>query len=158
MAAVESALPPGAEAIPAALHAGFVSRLVAFAIDLVVLAVAITASSWFISTVDALLRPWARVDLTIGVVAAIPVIVVAYFAGLWRLAGQTVGKWLLGIAVVTADGKRVSIGRGLLRLVGYVVSALPFYAGFLWVLVDPQRRALHDRLARTHVIYVDRSS
>lgn len=136
--------------------AGFVSRLIALAIDLVVLAVAVSVTHWFIATLDALLRPWARVDLSALIVAAIPLVVIAYFVGLWRLSGQTVGKWLLGLRVVSVDGGRVRIGRGLARLGGYVVSALPLYAGFLWVLVDPQRRALHDRLARTRVIYVDR--
>jgi uncharacterized RDD family membrane protein YckC len=36
-----------------------------------------------------------------------------------------------------------------------VVSALPCYLGFLWIL-GPQRRGWHDRLAGTEVVYVAR--
>lgn len=47
----------------------------------------------------------------------------------------------------------MTLRRAVLRLVGYLLSALPFYLGFLWVM-GPRRMAWHDRLARTQVIYV----
>jgi uncharacterized RDD family membrane protein YckC len=34
------------------------------------------------------------------------------------------------------------------------VSLLPAGLGFAWVLVDPERRAWHDRLSRTRVVMV----
>jgi uncharacterized RDD family membrane protein YckC len=34
------------------------------------------------------------------------------------------------------------------------LSAIPLCAGFLLVLVDDRRRALHDRLVRTVVVHV----
>jgi uncharacterized RDD family membrane protein YckC len=40
-------------------------------------------------------------------------------------------------------------------LAGYLLSALPFYLGFLWIL-GPERRGFHDRLAGTEVIYARR--
>lgn len=119
-----------------------------------VLAIVISSARWFLATIDQVLRPWARFDPSALLLSVIPLIIAVYFVGLWRLSGQTVGKWLLGIRVVSADGGPVSLGRAMLRLVGYLLSALPLYAGFLWVLIDPQRRALHDRLARTFVVYL----
>jgi uncharacterized RDD family membrane protein YckC len=34
------------------------------------------------------------------------------------------------------------------------LSAIPLCAGFLMILVDRRRRALHDRIVRTVVVYV----
>ena len=73
----------------------------------------------------------------------------------WRFGGQTPGKWLLGLRVVALGGGRVGIGRAALRFAGYLLSALPFYLGFLWVL-GPERRGFHDRLAGTEVVYTRR--
>ena len=43
----------------------------------------------------------------------------------------------------------------MLRCFAYLLSALPFYLGFLWML-GPQRRGWHDKLADTEVVYVAR--
>jgi len=40
----------------------------------------------------------------------------------------------------------------LRRLAWAVVSWLPLGLGYLWILVDPQRRAWHDRLSGTRVV------
>lgn len=133
--------------------AGFVSRLIAGMIDIVVIAAVLTGANWFLTTVEELMRPWSQTDLSSALVAAAPVIVVAYFVVLWRLTGQTVGKRLLGLRVVSVDGGRLKLGRALIRVAGYVLSAVPLYAGYLQILFDPQRRALHDRLSRTAVVY-----
>lgn len=133
--------------------AGFVSRLAAGAIDIVVIAGVLTAANWFLTTVEDLMRPWSNTDINSVLIAAAPLIVIAYFVVLWRLTGQTVGKRVLGLRVVSVEGGRIKLGRAIVRVAGYVLSAVPLYAGYLQILVDPQRRALHDRLARTAVVY-----
>jgi uncharacterized RDD family membrane protein YckC len=92
------------------------------------------------------------VNLATLVVLSAPFLVAFYNVAFWRLRGQTPGKWLLGIRVTPTGGGKLRLGRAVLRLVGYLFSALPFYLGFLWIL-GPQRRGLHDRLAGTEVIY-----
>jgi len=73
--------------------------------------------------------------------------------------GWTVGKGLLGLRVIMADGAPLSwtaaIARNLLR----VVDILPFgYAlGLLSCLVDPHGRRLGDLAAGTLVIHTQRS-
>jgi uncharacterized RDD family membrane protein YckC len=42
----------------------------------------------------------------------------------------------------------------VLRVPALLLSAIPFFAGFLMILVDGRRRALHDHLVGTVVIYV----
>jgi uncharacterized RDD family membrane protein YckC len=133
--------------------AGFVSRLFAFSIDIAFIVSATHAAAWFVRTLETLFRRYARIDYAALVAAGLPLITALYNIGCWTLTGRTPGKWIMGLRVVRRDGRRVTLNQATLRLFGYVLSALPLYAGFLWVLVDPRRRAWHDRLAGTRVIY-----
>lgn len=139
--------------VDAAEAAGVVTRAAAMVVDLVLLAVAITATAWFVDAVEDLVRPYRDVDLGAFVIAAAPVIAIAYFVVGWVLFGQTVGKALLGLRVVDRGGGALRPATALARVLAYVVSALPLYLGFVWVMVDPGRRAWHDRLAGTRVVY-----
>jgi uncharacterized RDD family membrane protein YckC len=86
-------------------------------------------------------------------VFAIPFIIGLYYVGLWALVGATIGKGLLGLRVVRADGYPPTIGRSLIRFIGYGLSAIVFFLGYIWVLFDNEHRAWHDDLAGTWVIY-----
>jgi uncharacterized RDD family membrane protein YckC len=44
------------------------------------------------------------------------------------------------------------LGTAILRLIGYLLSTVLLFAGFLMIAFDRQRRALHDRLADTLVV------
>ena len=68
--------------------------------------------------------------------------------------GQTLGKMLAGLQVVTGDGERIGLGPAMSRAGGYLVSALPAGLGFLPAFFSPDRRALHDRIAHTKVVMV----
>jgi uncharacterized RDD family membrane protein YckC len=73
-------------------------------------------------------------------------------------AGQTVGKQLLGIRVVDRAGGRVTLAALLVReVVGKVLLGTLTFGVFglfsaLCVLIDGERRALHDRMAGTLVV------
>ena len=87
-------------------------------------------------------------DLLLTVVLPLAVITAC-----WARLGATPGKFLLGLKVVDAkSGGPPAWRQAALRAAGYVLSALPLYAGFLWALADREGRALHDRLARTRVV------
>jgi uncharacterized RDD family membrane protein YckC len=75
-----------------------------------------------------------------------------YFIVMTALFGQTIGKMIAGIRVVRSNGGRVSYARSFIRLVGYVVSGVLLFAGFLWIIWDPERQGWHDMLADTVVI------
>lgn len=75
-----------------------------------------------------------------------------YTSVLHARCGQTVGKLLLGVAVVGEDGRPLSIGAALLRHLAYALSALPFGFGFLMAALRRDRRALHDLLAASRVV------
>jgi uncharacterized RDD family membrane protein YckC len=76
-----------------------------------------------------------------------------YFVGFNTLRGATPGKHIFGLRVLGADGSRLTLGRAALRQVAEWLSALTFGAGFLLVALTPQKRALHDLLARTQVVF-----
>jgi len=84
-----------------------------------------------------------------------PAVAILYNVLFWWRLGQTPGKWLFGIRVVALGGGKVGLVRAFIRLGGYLLSALPFYLGFLWVL-GPERRGFHDRLAGTEVVHTRR--
>ncbi|HVT07691.1 MAG TPA: RDD family protein [Polyangia bacterium] len=141
----------------AAQRAGFVSRFIAFFADALVLAALLRGTVWFLTAAGRAMRSVVhRTDLGAILPTVIPALAGVYLIAFWRASGQTPGKWLMGLKVVSVDGHALSLGRAALRFVGYLISALPFYAGFLWIL-GPARRGWHDRLARTQVVYVRRA-
>jgi uncharacterized RDD family membrane protein YckC len=80
-------------------------------------------------------------------------VVAFYFTLSWAAAGQTGGMWLMRIRVVDSTGEPPHFARSALRLVGAVIGAIPFFWGYFLVLFDARRRAFHDMLARTVVVY-----
>ena len=67
--------------------------------------------------------------------------------------GRTVAMGLIGLRIVSADGSALREPTALLRTFLLPLSTVPFGAGFLVILFDRYRRPLHDRLARTAVVY-----
>jgi len=74
-----------------------------------------------------------------------------YFVLLPGMSGRTVGKWVLGLRIVTTNRTPISYSQAVLRWLGYAVSA-PFGLGFLWILISKEKRGWHDLLARTWVV------
>jgi uncharacterized RDD family membrane protein YckC len=141
-------------------YAGFVTRLAAFVIDLVVVTVVVTLGGALIRLIGTLfesmylVRPGTLTEtvVTVAAVALSVGLFVAYYIGFWLAAGQTPGKRIMGVRIVCRGGGRVELGNVVRRFVGYWLSSFLFL-GFLWVLVDNQRQAWHDTLAGTVVIY-----
>ena len=151
-------------------YAGFISRTLAFAIDTAITSATFIALTWFVSVTATTLQlrtflgfsagtlPWFKsfVDFLFGPVSAALLsftYILVYHVFFWVLTGQTPGKALLGVRVVTIEGKRVPPLRGILRFASYLLSALPLGLGFLWVLIDDNRQGWHDKIAGTYVIY-----
>ena len=61
------------------------------------------------------------------------------------------------LLVVADGGTPPSFWRAFVRLMGLLLAIVPLFAGFLPVLFDSKRRALPDYLARTVVLYTDRT-
>lgn len=72
--------------------------------------------------------------------------------------GGSIGKLLTGIKIVKPDGKNLSFWRAFFRyLIGYMISGCFLWLGFVWILIDKEKRAWHDQIADTYVITVQKT-
>jgi uncharacterized RDD family membrane protein YckC len=79
-------------------------------------------------------------------------VVTVLFWDKWR--GATPGKKLLHIKVVDAKTlKDINNKQAIIRSIGYIPSTLLFGIGFLMVAFRKDKKALHDILAKSAVIY-----
>src|ERR1700722_120512 len=67
--------------------------------------------------------------------------------------GATVGKMAIGARIVLLDGSPIGYWRAALRWLAARVSDLFCFAGYLLIVIRGDKRALHDLLAGTRVIY-----
>lgn len=150
--------PPAPLSVPQDLrgdHAGFASRFIAFVVDCVlsiaVFELVLAASSFAASVLTGTSIHWNRGDT--WVVLAFFAWEFVYYAYFWTAGGKTPGMMLLGVQVVGQDGSHVGTRRGLVRTLAFPLSFLLLGLGFLGILLGRDRRALHDVIAGTAVVY-----
>jgi uncharacterized RDD family membrane protein YckC len=135
-------------------QAGLATRLVAAAVDFGLLAAAYSLGSTVFASVlpyafgGRLSLPVAIVLITLGVLTA-GAIIVAF----WTLVGQTPGMRFLSIRLTESGSRHVALRTAIRRLLAVLLSLAPAGLGFLAILRDPRRRAWHDRIAGTEVVY-----
>lgn len=137
-------------------YAGLATRTLAFAVDaLVINVVAWVVGALAVLGLSVITVPEEVRTLLAAIGAALALLWTAtYFVFFWSGNGQTPGDRLLGITVRDADELApLRVRRAALRMLALPLSALPLCAGFLMILVDRRRRALHDRIAGTVVVY-----
>ena len=136
-------------------YAGFASRSAAFVADLVVLTgifmLILAAINFAASILTGKSIDFNRSDA--WVVIAYLVWGFIYFAHFWGLNGRTAGGALFGVQVLTDDGGDVSGRRAVGRTLAFPLSFLILGLGFLGILLGDRRRALHDVIAGTVVVY-----
>lgn len=136
-------------------YAGGVTRLLAHWVDLSVAGILFIAGS---VALDYVLRTIVGVDAALedlGLWRA-AVGAVWFFLYWWvsiAVAGKTIGKALLGLRVVSRDGEILSSSRSAVRAIAFPLSYLLFGFGFLGIILGRERRALHDAIAGSAVIY-----
>jgi uncharacterized RDD family membrane protein YckC len=149
------------------------SRVAAWFIDLLIIAVPATIIFWTLvagaiglSGDDSDASFWALVGGALLSVLIFAVIALIYapatMARQGSHNGQTWGKQLVGIRVVRDSGAAMDFWSAALRevvvkglAVGIASSIIPFIPWFLdsfWPLWDDQNRALHDMAVSTHVV------
>jgi Mce-associated membrane protein len=69
--------------------------------------------------------------------------------------GWSLGRALMGIAVVLPDGDAAGVGRLLCRDLAHLLDTLSVFVGWLWPLWDPRRRTFADLLLGTEVHRVE---
>lgn len=91
---------------------------------------------------------YGPVDFVISyVIPAILVIV------LWCRLGATPGKLAIGATIVDArTGGKPTVTQFIIRYVGYYVSLIGLFLGYIWVGFDARKQGWHDKLAGTVVV------
>jgi uncharacterized RDD family membrane protein YckC len=77
-----------------------------------------------------------------------------FFAYFWRHNGQTLGMQAWHLRVENQDGSRISWMQALLRYLMGWMSWLTLGAGYLWILVDRDRKSWTDRFSYSLIIKV----
>ncbi len=65
----------------------------------------------------------------------------------------TPGKAVLGLKITDESGNKIGAGKAILRYIGYIISGLTLYIGFIIVGFTENKRGLHDMVASTRVTY-----
>jgi uncharacterized RDD family membrane protein YckC len=152
-------------------YAGLATRGTALLIDLLILSIGVTFSFWFMNISIEMLginlnsiflfMSQERIDQIgeglLRVLTQSTFAILAfnfYYTLFWVLFGQSIGAMIMGFRVIRADGSLPGILRSFFRVnVGYSLSLSLLFAGVWLILLDPQRRSLHDRIFRTYVVY-----
>ena len=145
-------------------YAGFASRLMALAIDLLIIIVGFSVAGTLITAVRSIFHIGPFLAGIFGVAPAstwdsalagivVSLLAAAYFIVSWSLTGESVGKAIMGIRVVGPNGDYPTLWQSIRRYIGYLLIALSLGIGFLWVLFDKRRQGWDDKLAGTFVVY-----
>ena len=137
-------------------YAGFWIRLLAYFLDavfLTILDLVIAVPAFLVGFF--LLRNrtglfLAVMGLAYLLVFAVSILYYVYFVG---RRGATPGKKILGLRIVREDGiEPVGYGKAFLRLLGYLVSGMILYIGFIMIAFTDRKKGLHDMMVGTNVI------
>jgi uncharacterized RDD family membrane protein YckC len=140
-------------------YAGFWIRAGAYLIDYMIQQVlSLPLSLWLGMRMTHAIQPgtmnWNSFIIDYSVAFAAGFILAVLYAWLFTARySATPGKIILRIKVVRADGTRVGYGLALARALAEFVSSIPCMLGFLFVAFDGEKRALHDFMCNTRVIY-----
>lgn len=80
----------------------------------------------------------------------LPVIIVLLF---WNYKSATPGKMFLKIKIVDASTfEKPNKKQFIIRYLGYIVSLIPIFLGYLWMLWDKNNQTWHDKMSNTVLV------
>lgn len=129
---------------PKVKYASFGKRLTAYALDNLILFLAVFLLSFSILLLD---NP-NEVDIeklarAIGLFGGIGYFIL--FEASYKQA--TLGKQIMGLRVVDTEGKKIGLGKATLRTLGKGLSGAIFLIGFIMAGFTDKNQALHDKLS-----------
>lgn len=131
--------------------AGVGSRALAWVVDLGVMLVLLVAASFVLGMLATVLGGLA---MAAQILAAF--LILWWYAALceWWLAGQTVGKRVVGLRTLQVSGLRITFFQAVVRNLVRIVDMLPaaYLAGVVCALLDGEGRRLGDLAAGTVVV------
>ena len=136
-------------------YAGFWIRVLAYVIDAVIVVGVSLVVGFLVAIVLNLVLQTDLMQLFIRIYASLAVLLsLAYYVYFPSRQWQaTPGKRVLGIHVVRLDGSPISSLFAFGRLLSYVVSGSLLYIGFMFIGWTKEKRAFHDSICDTRVVY-----
>lgn len=98
--------------------------------------------------------PWSRLGLQLYLL----LIIFLFFGWFWRHGGQTLGMRSWRLKLVSENGLPVSWAQIAVRWFGAFLSLTALGLGYLWILLDPEKRAWHDMLSHSRIIRLPKNS
>jgi len=146
----------GGQGIGARRYAGFWIRFVARVIDTVILTIAMMVINIPLQVmlgIRGLSNPAGMLGLVGVLTLANLAVSAAYEIYFVSTRGGTPGKLVLGLRIIRADGSQLTAGQATGRYFAYLLDGFTLLIGFIIAGFDDQKRALHDRICDTRVIY-----
>lgn len=75
-----------------------------------------------------------------------------FYGWFWTHGGQTLGMRAWKLKLVGKDSSSITWVQAFFRFCYAIISWIPLGAGYLWMLVDKQKLAWHDRISKTYII------
>ncbi len=131
------------------VHAGLLRRLAAAAYDsLLVIAVFVIPTSAVMALRGGEPVPPGSLLFQALLVATAG----AFFTGFWAHGGQTIGMRAWQLQIEDCNGNAVTLRCALVRFIVAIPSIAMFGLGILWLLFDPHKQTLPDRIAKTRIV------
>jgi len=136
-------------------YAGIVTRFAAFALDL---AVAVTLYALGGHVIEYVLSSLAGHDVALREHPIVSIVLLSlwwlvYFAYPIAMGGRTLGMSFVGLEVVTKTGGDVDARHAIVRTIFLPLSLVFAGIGIVIILINRDRRAFHDLIAGTAVVY-----
>jgi uncharacterized RDD family membrane protein YckC len=134
--------------------APFIPRAAAFLVDMVIAGVLFVSGKGLVESVLLKRRGTPESSLTFSLHGewTDTLWLIVYFGLSFYLGkGQTIGKRLFRIRVISLTHERISLWHSVERALGYVASTLEGGFGFVQFFIHPNRQTVHDRIAETIV-------
>ena len=138
-------------------YAGFWIRWVASFIDGIIVSFLSLIPAFIIGFVLGKILGSKTIVVTVAQILAY-IINFGYFITLTYKKEATWGKMALGLKVISFEKNKLSLGQVILReTIGKIISGLIFGLGYIMAGFTERKEALHDKIAKTNVIYKDPS-
>ena len=137
-------------------YAGPVSRLLSFLIDVFVFSSLYTVvSAGIVFFVNNIIQVQVQSDSlpTWATLLSYLIWIFTYIFVTTLLFGRTVGKGIVGLMIVDRQGGPISAKEALVRVLSFPLSLAFLGLGLLGIVFGSERRAWHDKIAGTAVVY-----
>jgi uncharacterized RDD family membrane protein YckC len=81
-------------------------------------------------------------------------VMVGFHVYFWMRGGQTLGMRAWRLRVLRNDGQPLKFSDALLRYFTAILSWAALGMGFIWILLDKEGLAWHDRISKTRLVLI----